>query len=124
MIEHAGSRSHLQKIAATPFNHTRKYRPSRIDMGHNMNVPAGLLLSIAGRGGQIRLTKTDASIGANQINGAQMLLGLGYQVSYVRFIRNITGNRQTLDSIRCLSRIFLYQVSNNDSGSCFSKTYR
>ena len=70
LIEEAGSRGHLQKIAATPLDHSRKHRPGCIDMGHDMDFPAGLPPSIAGGGGRIRLAKAHAGIGAKQINGA------------------------------------------------------
>jgi hypothetical protein len=53
-----------------------------------------------------------------------MRLGLDYQVLYVCLNCNITSNRQSLNLICNLPRLFFRTIGNNHPGPDFGKTYR
>jgi hypothetical protein len=118
LIEQAGRRDGVQEIAATAGDHARQAGARRIDVRHDIDLPATLPLRIGRRRAVVwpPAEVADARIGTEKSDRAGHAFGLVDDADDVVLPGDVTGKRQATDPVRYRLRARGVAIGHHDFG--------
>ena len=93
LVEQSGCRSGMQEVAAAALGHSRNEMTGRIDMGHDVDFPAGEPLLV---GRLLAGAQTHPGVTAKQVDGPDLIFGLCDDPLDIGFTADIRGHGKTV----------------------------